>query len=114
MPTAPAPLFYFPSAATLLQYDLFTVENVGEAWAVYGKLRDSDRTDIVAEFPHRRYAEIFSEIVARLANSTTIMSALFSDLMALGFADPDSDVNGGDAVDVIGQHLPYLRTIPFN
>jgi hypothetical protein len=42
------------------------------------------------------------------------MSALFSDLMALGFADPDSDVNGGDAVDVIGQHLPYLRTIPFN
>lgn len=114
MPSTPAPLFYFPSAATLLQYDHFTVEKDGDAWAVYGTIRNSDRVEIVAEFPHRRYAELFAEIVERLANSTTIMSSFFSDLTALGFGDPDTDVSGGDAVDVIGQHFPYLRTIPVN
>jgi len=40
---------------------------------------------------------------------TGVVEALLSSLDEIGFADPDEEVNGGDCVDVINQHLSELR-----
>ncbi len=37
------------------------------------------------------------------------LKALLFDLEVIGFCDPDGDVNGGDCVEVINQHLDALR-----
>lgn len=42
-------------------------------------------------------------------NLAGVVEALLSSLDEIGFADPDGEVNGGDCVEVINQHLSELR-----
>lgn len=41
----------------------------------------------------------------------TRITRFVADLDALGFADPDGDVNGADCVDIVGKHIAILREL---
>ncbi|MDD2859559.1 MAG: hypothetical protein PHT60_15525 [Acidiphilium sp.] len=115
-------LFYFTKAAELAEFERFTVEfrsiarpnqmpALLEVWSVIAKRRREDRHEIVADFPLELYAVIFRDMAEGLTKTAEAVADLVFDLDAIGFADPDADVNGGDAVNLLNEHLPHLRTL---
>jgi len=74
----PPVLFYFEKAEVLRGYEAFTVEPMPQArphqipaqvtiYAVCAKVRFVDRREVIAEFPHQLYAEIFRDMAEVVA-----------------------------------------------
>jgi len=53
----------------------------------------------------------FSDARNKAVYTEAVIEVFVGELDALGFRDPDEEVNGGDLVEVVGHWLPALRKI---
>lgn len=102
-------VFHISDGTDFLKFSTFVVTDTGISWGVYGHTPDTTNSTLIAEFAYSIQAADFAAIVDTLVKRTHAINDLINALNRIGFGDPDAQVNGGDTVEILNEHLPDLN-----